>query len=367
MKIRFFVFVVNLFFLLTSCTPPTTRLMVGGFTKPGEKGLSVYDFDLKNGDMKLVSQNDVGMNPSYFCFSKRNNLLYVANEVMEFNGSFGGGLTTYRVNDASSTFEKQGEMLTPYGGPCFISISPDSGYIFLANYPNGSVVIVKLDEKGIPAAITDTILFNKPEPDKSHAHMILNDPAGKKIYVSDLGLDRIMLFDFNTTSGELIPTDTVNVEKGFGPRHFTFNKDGSRLYLICELGSKMLVFNVEPGKRPVLMQTLPTVREGFILDNYCADIHLSNDGKYLYGSNRGENSIVTFAVQGDGTLKLAGHTTCGGNWPRNFTPDPSGNFLLVGNQKSDSVAVFRLNKANGLPQVPAKLYRVKGPACLKFY
>jgi 6-phosphogluconolactonase len=354
-------------FLLSSCTSPTTRLMVGSFTKPGEKGLSVYKFNTDNGDMELVSQNDVGMNPSYFCFSKRNNLLYVANEVMDFGGSSGGGLTTYGLNDEDASFEKQNEMLIPYGGPCFISMSPDSGFIFMANYPNGSVAVIKLDEKGIPKTITDTILFNKAEPDKSHAHMILNDPSGKKVYVSDLGLDRFLIFNFDVSSGKLSPTDTVNVEKGSGPRHFTFNADGTKLYLINELGSKMMVFNIETGKKPVIVQTLPTVREDFILDNYCADVHLGIDEKYLYGSNRGENSIVTFAVQPDGTLKLAGHTSCSGDWPRNFTIDPSGEFLLVGNQKSDSISVFRLNKANGLPEEPAKKFRVTAPGCLKFY
>ncbi|MGE5406078.1 MAG: lactonase family protein [Methanosarcina sp.] len=367
MKNKALIFGVFISFLLSSCTSPTTRLMVGGFTKPGEKGLSVYDFNAANGEVKLVAQNDVGMNPSYFCFSKKNNLLYVANEVMNFQNSSGGGLSTYRINDADASVEKQNEILIPYGGPCFISMSPDSGYIFMANYPKGSVAVVRLDEKGIPSSITDIILFNKAEPDKSHAHMILGDPSGRKIYVTDLGLDRFIVFNFDVSSGKLSPVDTVNVEKGAGPRHFTFNADGTKLYLINELGSKMMVFNIEPDKKPVLMQTLSTVSEGYILDNACADVHLSNDGKYLYGSNRGENTIVTFAVQPDGTLMVAGHTSCGGNWPRNFTLDPSGRFLLVGNQKSDSIAVFRLNNTNGLPIEPANRFRVTAPGCLKFY
>ncbi|HEX2975331.1 MAG TPA: lactonase family protein [Bacteroidales bacterium] len=355
------VFTLTLF----SCTAPTTRLMIGSFTKPGEKGMSFYEFNTQNGELKLMSQHDVGMNPSYYCYSAKNKLLYVANEVMEFNGEFGGGLTTFRIQNGE--LEKQKEMRIPYGGPCFISMSPDSGFLFMANYPNGSVAVIKLDNMGVPQEITDTILFNKADPPKSHAHMILNDPSGRKIYMSDLGLDRMLIFDFDKNAGKLIATDTVNVEKGSGPRHFVFNSDGSRLYLINELGSKMMVFKITDNSRPELMQTLRTVTEGFSMDNFCADVHLSKDGKYLYGSNRGENSIVTFAVQPDGTLKLAGHTTCGGNWPRNFTLDPSGKFLLVGNQKSDSIAVFSISKTNGLPVEPGKRYKVPAPACLKFY
>lgn len=351
--------------MLICCKQPDTRLLVGSFTKPGEKGLSIYDFNTRNGELTPVSQVDVGPNPSYFCYSQKNNILYVANEVMEFMSEFGGGLTTYRINGENATFEKLNEMRIPYGGPCYISMSPDSGYLFIANYPNGSVAVVRLNSSGIPDEITDTILYNKSEPDASHAHMIMNDPSGEKIYVTDLGLDRIIRYDFDTDRGELIPLDTLSVEEGYGPRHFVFGNNGANLYVINELGSKISVFNVL--SQPELKQTVSTVRDGFILDNFCADIHLSNDGKYLYGSNRGENTIVTFAVQGDGTLKLAGHSACGGNWPRNFTLDPSGKFLLVGNQKSDSIAVFRLDEKTGIPMEPADKHYVTAPACLKFY
>lgn len=360
-------FVVILVFsaLLTGCKQPETRLLVGSFTKPGDKGLSIYNFNNRNGELTPVSQADVGPNPAYFCYWDENNMLYVANEVMEFMGEFGGGLSTFKYNEENASFEKLNEMRIPYGGPCYISMSPDSGYLFLANYPNGSVAVVRLNSSGIPESITDTILYNKSEPDASHAHMIMNDPSGEKIYVTDLGLDRILRYDFDIDKGQLIPLDTMNVDEGYGPRHFVFGNDGSMLYVINELGSKITVFSV--SGRPYLAQTVPTVREGFILDNYCADIHLSRDGKYLYGSNRGENTIVTFAVKEDGTLELAGHSTCGGDWPRNFTLDPSGKFLLVGNQKSDSIAVFRLDRNTGMPVEPPDKYRITAPACLKFY
>lgn len=357
------IFVLSI--LLVGCKQQVTRLLVGSFTKPGDKGLSIYNFDSSNGKLTPLSKADVGPNPAYFCYSEENKMLYVANEVMEFMGEFGGGLSSFKFNDEKGTFDKIHEMRTPYGGPCYISMSPDSGYIFLANYPNGSVVVVRLDSSGMPETITDTILYNKPEPDASHAHMIMNDPSGEKIYVTDLGMDRIIRYNFNASEGELIPLDTLNVNEGYGPRHFVFSKDGSELYVINELGSKITVFSV--SGRPELIQTVSTVREDFMLDNYCADIHVSLDGKYLYGSNRGENTIVTFAVKDDGTLSLAGHSTCGGNWPRNFTLDPSGKFMLVGNQKSDSIAVFRLNQTTGIPIEPPDKYQLSAPACLKFY
>jgi 6-phosphogluconolactonase len=356
-------------FILSSCKKEY-RLFVGGFTKKeGEKGMSVFRFNSRNGNLNLVSESDVGPSPSYFCYSAKNELFYVINEVMEFKGSFGGGLTTLKYDDESSRFEKLNEILIPYAGPCYISMSADSGYLFLANYPNGSVVVVKLDDAGLPETITDTILYNKEEPDASHAHMILHDPAGKLVYVTDLGLDRIVVYNFDTIEGKLYQLENgiVTLPRGSGPRHFVFSSDGSKLYVINELGSYIAVFTVDEKNGLTSVQSLPTLREDYIGQNYCADIHISIDGKYLYGSNRGENTIVTFKVGNDGNLALAGHTTCGGEWPRNFVIDPSGKFILVGNQKSNYFSVFRIDRKTGLPSVAIDSVRVKMPACLKFF
>jgi len=294
---------------------------------------------------------------------------YVLNEVMEFNGAFGGGLTTLKYDPEKVSFDKKNEILIPYAGPCYISMSPDSGFLFIANYPNGSIASVSLDDFGIPETIPDTILYVKEEPDVSHAHMILSDPSGKHVYVTDLGLDRIMTYNFDRNAGEfeLVNNGITLLPKGSGPRHFVFNADGSKMYVINEPGSTMMVFNVDEKDGLKMVQTLPTVREGFEGNNYCADVHIGKDGKFLYGSNRGENTIVIYSIGSDGLLSLAGHTTCGGDWPRNFVIDPSGRFLIVGNQKSNEISVFKIDKKTGLPIEPAKQFRVIAPACLKFF
>ena len=343
------------------------RLFAGGFTKGDEKGMYVFEFS-RNGTLELISQSDVGPSPSYFCFSDRNRLIYALNEVMEFRGNFGGGLTTLRYDIKNGLFEKLNEMLIPYAGPCYISMSPDSGYLFIANYPNGSVVVVRLDETGVPESITDTILYVKEEPDRSNAHMIISDPAGKRIYVTDLGLNRIMIYNFDTEKGKLqeIENGLIPVPAGSGPRHFTFNEDGSKLYLINEHGSTIMVFDTDEQAGLKLLQTESTRNPEFIENNYCADIHIGKDGKYLYGSNRGENTIVVYKIAEDGLLTFAGRVSCGGNWPRNFVIDPTGKFLLVGNQKSDKISVFRINKKTGLPEGPVASAEMKMPACLKF-
>jgi 6-phosphogluconolactonase len=366
---NFAIFIIFICLALTSCKKEY-KLFVGGFTtKEGEKGLSVFNFNAGNGKLELVSESDAGPSPSYFCFSEKSRLFYVVNGVMEFKGQFGGGLTTLKYDDITRRFEKQNEILIPYGGPCYISMSADSCYLFTANNPNGSVSVVRLDKSGMPVSVTDTILFFKEVSDRSQAHMILRDPAGKHVYVADRGLDRIVAYDFDTVNGKLnqIENGIATLPAGTGPRHFTFNADGSKLYVINEFGSSLAVFDVDETKGLTLLQTLPTIREDFIESNYCGDIQLAKGGKFLYGSNRGENTIVTFRIGNDGLLSLAGSTTCGGDWPRNFVIDPTGRFILVGNQKSNYISVLRINKKTGLPSVVLDSARVKMPACLKFY
>lgn len=358
---------ILLILLFTSCREKY-RLFVGGYTMNQEKGLSVFDFNGRSGEMNLISRSEVGPGPSYFYFSREDSMLYAINEVMEFKGSFGGGLTTLKYDDRSGLFEKLNEILIPYGGPCYISMSPDKEFLFVASYPNGSVSVIKLDGNGIPETITDTILYVKSTPDSSHAHMILADPSGERVYVTDLGLDRIMIYDFDKITGRLtnINNGIVSLPTGSGPRHFTFNPTGTKLYVISELNSTISVFDVDVTGGLKLVQTLSTLDEGFEGESYCADIHLGKDGHYLYGSNRGENTIVVFRVGIDGRLELAGRTSCGGNWPRNFVIDPSGKFLLVGNEKSDYISVFKIDKTTGLLKATEKHFEATSPACLKF-
>lgn len=345
------------------------RLFAGGYTKGDEKGLNVYEFDNRSGKLELISQEDAGHNPTYFCFSRRKNLLYAANEVMQFKGKAGGGLTTLKYDPGKASFKKLNEMVIPNGGPCFISMSPDSGYLLVANYPRGSVAVVRLDKEGIPESVTDNILYNPEKPDASHAHMILSDPQGKHIYVTDLGLNRVLIYNFDTVTGKLIQLENgiIPVPEGSGPRHFTFSPDGSKMYLINELGSTMMTFNNDPQNGLKMIQTLSTRGFRSVDKNYCADIHIGKSGEFIYGSNRGENSIVVYKIGDDGMLSLAGHSSCGGDWPRNFVIDPSGNFLLAGNQQSGNISVFRINKKTGIPEGPVDSALMKGPACLKFY
>jgi 6-phosphogluconolactonase len=330
--------------------------------------LSLFEFDNK-GNLKLIAEADAGPSPSFFCFSERHDLIYALDEVMEFNGNRGGGITTLKYDPVTELIEKKDEIVVPYGGPCHISISTDSLFLFVASYSSGSVAVVKLDGNGIPESVTDTILYVTAPPDVSHPHMIAQDPAGRHVYLTDLGLDRILIFDLDRSNGKLEPVENgiISVPKGSGPRHFVFNNSGTRMYLINESGSTVMVFNVKENGILDLVQTLSTVREGFIGKNSCAEILIGRKGDFLYGSNRGENSIAAFKIGDDGLLSLAGHSSCGGDWPRNFVIDPSGKFLLSGNQKSATISVFRINQETGVPEGPLSQAAMKAPAYLEFW
>jgi 6-phosphogluconolactonase len=367
---------LNLFFLIilsvmgfsvrSNCQ--NVRLFAGKFTEAGEKGLYLFELNSKAGTFKLLSESDAGPNPSYFCISKKNRLIYAANEVMTFNGIKAGGVTTLRYDAKTDVVEKVKDLVVPKGGACFISLSADEGFLFMANYSSGSIAVVKLDDKGIPERVSDTISFIGDEGKVSHPHMLSSDPAARKIYLTDLGLDQIVIYNFDRVSGRLQQNQNgiVKLPKGTGPRHFVFNSDGTKMYVIGELNSTVSVFDVDAEGGLKSLQTITTLREEYKGKNACADIHIGKNGEYLYGSNRGENTIVIYRIGSDGTLSLAGHTSCGGNGPRNFVIDPSGNNLLVGNQRSGNISLFKIDKKTGIPIEPGKDYKIVSPACLKF-
>jgi len=342
------------------------RLFAGRYTDTGGKGLYLFDLNRESGTFKELSEAEAGPNPSYFCISKKKGLIYAANEVMEFNGVNGGGVTALKYDPEKGSIEKIKDLLVPDGGPCFISMTHDESYLLLANYSSSSITVVRLDANGIPDSVTDKISFPENESKVSHPHMISFGPSGKKVYLTDLGLDRIVIYDFDNKTGKLSQNGIINFPKGTGPRHFVFNNSETKMYVICELNSTISVLDVDKDGGLKLVQTLTTLAEDFKGESNCADIHLGKNEQFLYGSNRGENTIVTYKIETDGKLKLAGRTSCGGDWPRNFVIDPTGKYLLAANQKSGNIFLYKIDQKSGLPVTTSKEFKIDSPVCLKF-
>jgi len=368
MKNRISSLIIVFTMLLGISCSHSVKLVTGSYSQNGESGINVFDFNESSGRITPVDSFNAGPNPSFIIVSKKHNLIYAINEVDSFTVAHSGGLTTVSHDGSFRKMKKEGELTVPNGGPCHLSLSPDEAYILIANYGGGSVAVAGTNQEGIPLNITDTIVFRDRGGRTSHAHKVHFDPTGDRVYVTDLGLDKVWIFNFDRQKGKLIPFDTtgISLPPGTGPRHFMFNKSATILYVIGELNSTVTVFKIDEVKGLLPLQSITTRRSGYTGPNACADIRISKDGKYLWGSNRGENSIVTYRIKADGKLELSGNTDCGGDWPRNFTPDPSGKFLLVGNQKSDNIAVFRIDQETGMPSEKVFDIKVKAPVCLRF-
>jgi 6-phosphogluconolactonase len=335
--------------LLVSCTTRSS-FITGGFSESGDSAIVVYDIEYPSGKVRIAEAFNAGPNPSFLALSTKHNLIYAINEVDNFSGPSTGGLTAIMHNGNLRNLTKAASIAVPTGGPCHLSLSPDEKYILVANYGGGSVAVVSTDEKGLPSAVSDVVVYDTLDGRKSHAHMICFGPSGDEVFVSDLGFDRILVYRFDKSAGKLLPDpDTVLFEKGTGPRHFVFSRGRSKMYVIGELNNKVSVISLAESDKYRSLQVCSSLGKETETKNYSADIHLSNDGKYLYASNRGDNKIATFKVGVDGMLSEPSVSECGGNWPRNFSIDPTGRFLICSNQKSDNITIFRLDLSTGLP------------------
>jgi len=353
------VLMVSMHALMISCNRGDNIFIASGYSGDGAADVLLCRLD-GNGNPEKLTGITVGDNPSFFTFGG-DGLIYFVNEVDSFDLKAGGGITTVRIDAESGTIEKKGLLNQGGGGPCHITVSADGNYLITANYGSGSVSVVRLNGDGMPGKVTDVIFYGE----KSHPHMTIHNPRLNIYYISDLGLDRVYQLKLDTSMGLLMDAGVpfFTCEPGSGPRHMAIDKSNANLYIINELASTISVYDILP-ETPVLKQTLSTLPDGFEGKNYCADIHFSDDRKKIYGSNRGDNSIVTFEVGPDGTLSSPEHQSCGGNWPRNFIVSPSGEYFLVANQRSNEISVMPAG-SNAEDNIVASL-PLSAPACVRF-
>ena len=259
--------------------------------------------------------------------------------------------------------------------PCHVQVNRAGSYLVLANYGSGSVASFPIEDGGglgeaVSAFQHEGSSVNPERQDGPHAHSINLDPANRFAFVPDLGTDRVMFYRFDAETGILERNDPpfVEAEPGSGPRHFDFHPNDRHAYVINELASTITAYDYD-AERGVLspIHTVSTLPEGFQGSTTCSDIHVSSDGRFVYGSNRGHDSIARFSVdQESGRLAPTGHTPTQGRTPRNFGIDPSGELLLAANQDSDTIVTFRIDRASGDLIPTGHVAEVPMPVCLKF-
>ncbi len=349
-------------------------LYVGTYASARKEGIYVYRMDLSSGALKLVSSVKGVVNPTFLAFDPQQRYLYAVNEVSRFADKPGGAVSAFRIDRKTGELTYLNQQSSGGAGPCHLSVDKKGKCVIVANYAGGSVSVLPIQHDGRLGKVTDVLRHqgssvNPQRQEGPHPHSVNLDPANRYVFVPDLGLDKIMIYKLDLTLGKLKPNDEpyVHVKPGAGPRHFAFHSNGRYAYVINELNSTLTVFAYdEKHGRLKAIQTVSTLPEGFNGRSTCADVHISPSGKFIYGSNRGHDSIVIFAIDEDtGKLTHAGHEPTQGRTPRNFALDPTGTFLLAANQNSNTIVIFRIHRRTGKVLSTGHVAEVPRPVCLK--
>jgi len=343
-------------------------LFVGGYTAGKNEGISVYKFNATDGTVQFVSKVKSD-NPSYLAIGANGKYLYSVNEANKVRK---GTATAFSFNKTTGTLTLLNQALLGGGGPCYISVDKANKWLVTANYFSGSVSVLNLKKDGFIDTLKQLFQHtgssvNVQRQKEPHAHMAIFSPDEKQLFTNDLGTDKINIYNFNPANKNTPFTPAVDSVifsvAGNGPRHTAFHPTQKLMYVINELSGTIDVFDYKKGIRNV--QTISTDTSNR-LDKGSSDIHFSPDGKFLYATNRGNyNNIVIYSVDAiNGTLKYIGLEPTKGKTPRNFIIDPTGNFLLVANQNSDSVIIFKRDKTTGLLTYTGQ-FETGNPSCLK--
>lgn len=366
MKKGFIIAFLLLFFNSIQAQENKINLIIGTYTKSCvSKGIYVYEFDTATGDATYKNATENIINPSFLTVSKKNDFVYSVNEdgpkstVSAFK---------YDSKRGKLDFLNKQDIQNP--GPCYII--NDDKTVITANYTGGSVAVFGKNKNGSLTALKQLDKhvgkgINPNRQEKSHVHMVQFSPNHQFVLATDLGTDRLYLYQYHPNAIKPLELkDSISVKAGSGPRHFTFSKNGKKLYLLHELDGTLSVFNYTKGKLEWIQETT-VVEEGFKESFTAADIHISPDEQFLYATNRKEaNTISCFKILKDGKLELVSRISTLGDGPRNFAIDPTGNFLLVAHQYTNNVVVFKRDKATGLLSDTGKRIEMCSPVCLVF-
>lgn len=340
---------------------------VGTYTRRGSEGIYVFHYDPASGALSPLSTATGIQNPSFLAIDPQRRYLYAVNE------AGGGAVSAFAIDPATGGLTPLNRQSSHGDGPCHLTVDPTGQYVLAANYSSGSVCVLPIGEGGALGEATNHIQHegssvNPRRQRGPHAHSINLDPAGRYAFVPDLGLDKIMIYQLDLDQGVLRPNDEpwVAVHPGAGPRHFAFHPNGQYAYVINEIDSTVTAFAYDPERgRLSELGVVSTLPAGFQDTSWCADLHVAPSGKFLYGSNRGHDSIVIYAIDQDtGMLTLVGFEPTQGKTPRNFGIDPSGTFLLAANQDTDTIVAFRIDADSGTLSPTGHVTSVPAPVCV---
>lgn len=342
------------------------RLFVGTYTNETSKGIYSLDFDLKTGELSNETLLVETPNPSYIALSKNKDFLFAVNEENS------GKVTSFAWNAEKTKLHLVSEQPSEGIHPCYVALNDGENKLAVANYTSGTIAVYPLDENGKIQKFIQHESHEgsgpvKPNQESAHAHCVEFSKNNAFLFAADLGMDKILSYPV-LTDGKLGKQQVaLQLEPGDGPRHFVFHPTKDVVFLMNELSNTVVSakVNLEIGYLEKIdrKSTLP---EGFTESSAGADIHISTDGKFLYTTNRGHNSIAVFSIDENNMLNLLETTSVQGDWPRNFTFSPNEDFILVANQKSNNITVFKRDSVSGLLTSTNTDFKLGAPVCLKF-
>ncbi len=350
------------------------RVYIGTYTRGKSEGIYVCRM-MPSGALELLSVCKGLDNPAFLAIHPQKRYLYAVNEAGTFDGKPGGGVSAFSIDPETGELTLLNQQSSHGTSTCHLSVDKTGQYVLAANYGSGSVIVLPIGTDGTLGKAIDIVQHRGSSVDPKrqkgpHAHSINLDRANRYAFVPDLGLDKIMIYQLDLAQGKLVPNDDpwAKVAPGAGPRHFAFHPNGRYAYVINEVNSTLTAFTYDEARgRLAEIHTVPTLPEDFSGTSHCADVHISPSGRFLYGSNRGHDSIVIFQIDQDtGGLTYVAHEPTQGKSPRNFGIDPTGRFLLAANQNSDSIVTFRIDQETGQLTPTGHVTEISMPVCLKY-
>ena len=353
--------------------PSTYDVLIGTYTTGDSKGVYVYRLYENKGRLSYLNEftttDDTAFtNPSYLTVSDNNRFVYAVNENKV------GGVTALSFDPNTGKMKFINSQPSHGANPCHITVDKDQKNIFVANYSSGNLTVYPLAKDGSIGGMTQNIQdsgtgFNKDRQVGPHVHMSLFSPNEKYLFYNDLGTDKINIMRYHASRvPPLTPADApfVSVKPGNGPRHSTFSADGKFLYLLQEMGAAINVYSYDNGKL-AQVQTISMLADNFKGQVGAAAIHIAPNGRFLYASDRGDdNDINVFTIdQVTGQLKFVARYPTMGKGPRDFMIDPQGKYLVLANQYTNSVHVFRIDPTTGMMSGPISTIQVGNPVCVK--
>lgn len=348
---------------------------VGSYNTAKRKGIHAYRFDTTTGRLTSLGLAAEAVNPTFVTISRDGRFLYATKEVTRHEGKAGGAVKAFAIDRKTCKLRFLNEVASGGTIPCYVVLDKTGRFAMVANYGSGSVEVIAVRKDGRLGKVTafDQYSGSGVNPERQegpHAHSINVSPDNRFAIAADLGLDKVFVYRFDERTGALAPNNPAcaTVSPGSGPRHIAFARNGRFVYVIGEMKSNITTFAYDAARGTLhKLQTISTLPKGYKAQSDCAEVAVGPSGKFVYGSNRGHDSIAVFAADSKkGTLTPIERVPSGGKCPRHFAIDPSGSWLLVANQESNTIAVFAIDRKTGRLAPTGETASVSSPACVRF-